>query len=106
MDGNTINKEKYEMNMNLATDVYISRVDKCSCGDTVIHLYRGADSSQQQTTRTYLLQYLKGSKQQVERLKKEQPSLYAYFEQVWQIRQCHMVPNLPAQYAFFSCLLP
>ena len=45
MDGNAINKEKYEMNMNLGTDVYISQVDKCSCGDTVIHLYRGADSS-------------------------------------------------------------
>ena len=100
MDGNTLNKEKYERNMNLATDVYINRVNECSCGDTVIHLYRGADSSEQQTTRAYLLQYLKGSKQQVEKLKKEKPNLYAYFEQVWKIRQSHSVPNLPGQYAF------
>ncbi len=101
MDGNTLNKEKYERNMNLATDVYINRVNECSCGDTLIHLYRGADSSEQQTTRAYILQYLKGSKQQVEKLKKEQPDLYAYFEQVWKVKQSHSVPNLPVQYAFF-----
>ena len=73
---------------------------------TVIQLYQGADSTKQQTTRAYLLQYLKGSKQ-VERLK-EQPNIYAYFELVWQIRQSHMVPNLPVQYAFFlvCCLDP
>ena len=86
MDGNTLNKEKYERNMNLATDVYINRVNERSCGNTVIHLYRGADPSEQQTTHAYLLQYLKGSKQQVEKLKKEKPNLYAYFEQVWKIR--------------------
>ena len=101
MDGNTLNKEKYERNTNLATDVYINRVNEYSCGDTVIYLYRGADSSEQQTTRAYLLQYLKGSKQQVEKLKKEKPNLYAYFEQVWKIRQSHSVPNLPGQYTFF-----
>ena len=28
MDGNTINKEKYERNMDLATDVYINRVNE------------------------------------------------------------------------------
>ena len=47
VDGTTINKEKYEQNMNLAIDVYyINRVNECSCGDTAIHLYQGADSSE------------------------------------------------------------
>ena len=77
MDGNTLNKEKYERNMNLATDVYINQINECSCGDKVIHLYRGADSSEQLTIRAYLLQYLKGSKQQIKELK-EKPN---YFEQ-------------------------
>ena len=39
MDGCKVNKDKYEENMNLATEVYINRVNGCPCGDTVIHLY-------------------------------------------------------------------
>ena len=74
MDGNSVDKEKYVRNMNLATDVYINRVNQCPCGGTVIHLFRGADSSEQQVTRAHLLQYLKGSKQQVQKLKKDKPS--------------------------------
>ena len=71
----------------------------------VIPSSRGADSSEQQNTRTHLLLYLKGSKQQ---LRRDQPSLYSYFESVWKIRQSHMVQNLPVQYAFFlvCCLDP
>ena len=37
MDPNTgkIDKQKYENNMQLATDVYINRVNQAPCGDTV-----------------------------------------------------------------------
>jgi len=59
-----INKEKCVENMNLATDVYINRVNKCPCGDSVIHLYHGADSHLQQDTRKYFLQYVKGTEKQ------------------------------------------
>lgn len=97
MDSSKINREKYEENMNLATEVYINRVNRCPYGDTVINLYRGADSAEGQETRKYILQYLKGSKAA---LKKDNPTLYSYCEQVWQIRKDHMIQNLPQQYAF------
>lgn len=90
-----VNKEKYKENMELATEVYINRVNGCPCGDTVIHLFKGADSSQQQENRQYILQYLKGSKK---RLKKENPAMYEYCEQVWNVRSNHMVPS---QYIFY-----
>lgn len=44
MDGTTVNREKYEKNVKLATDVYINRVNQCPCSDDVVHLYRGANS--------------------------------------------------------------
>ena len=51
-----VDKEKYTKNMDLATDVYISRTNHCPCGETTIGLYKGADSSQKQEERKYLLQ--------------------------------------------------
>ena len=56
MDSGQVDKEKYRHNMELATDVYINRVNNCPCGDTVIHMYRGADSSDEQEKRKYILQ--------------------------------------------------
>lgn len=96
-----LDRERYVNNMNLATDAYINRVNGCPCGDTVINLYRGADSSEQQEVRKCLLQYLKGTKGQKVALKREKNHLYAYFERVWHLRECHMVKDLPLQYAFF-----
>ena len=43
-DTGKVDKEKYNRNMDLATDVYISRANHCPCGETVINLYKGADS--------------------------------------------------------------
>ena len=103
MDSNTgkINKEKYEHNMELATNVYINRVNDAPCGDTVIHLYNGANSSEQQVVRKYFLQYCKGTKKQKEALKRERPELYNYFDTVWQLKERHSIKGLPPQYAFF-----
>ena len=86
--------------MNLATDVYINRVNNCRCGDSVIHLYRGADSHLQQGTRKYFLLYVKGTKKQKESLKLEKLDLYSYFDTVWQLKERHSIKNLPSQYAF------
>ena len=83
--------------MDLATDVYLSRTNHCPCSDTVINLYEGADSSQKQEERKLLLQFLKGSKQQQIVLKRQHPTLYQKFEQVWQLRKAHMVNGLPPQ---------
>lgn len=90
--------------MDLATDVYISRANHCPCGETVINLYKGADSSEKQV-RKILIQYLKGSKQQEESIKHDHPELYHYFKQVWAIREHH---SLPTQYIFHlvCCLKP
>ncbi len=77
--------------------------------ERLFHLFKGADSSEQQASRKYILQYLKGSntqKQQQQlksKLKSNMPELYTYFEQVWKIwkiRKSHMLKDLPPQYAF------
>ena len=96
-----VDQEKYSRNMDLATDVYISRTNHCPCGETVINMYKGADSSQKQEERKFLIQYLKGSKKQKELVKHEHPELYSNFEKVWALRQRHMVKNVPSQYIFF-----
>ena len=62
---------------------------------------KGADSSERQRIRPYLIQFLKGSNIQREALQAEQPSLYTYFEKVWRLRNNHMVQGLPAQYIFY-----
>ena len=56
-----IDEKKLKHNMDLATDVYLSRVDGNPCGETTIRLFKGADSSERQRIRLYLIQYLKGS---------------------------------------------
>ena len=58
--------------------------------------------------RTYLLQYLKGSKEQKETLKREQREYYDYFDMIWNLRNQHMVKDIPLQYLFFlkCCFQP
>lgn len=46
-------------NLEAAMDVYIDHVNQCPCGETVIHLFRGDDSSSFQEPRENLL---KGNK--------------------------------------------
>ena len=86
--------------MDSAIEAYISRVNHCSCGDTCIHLYRGADASNHLEVRDSLLTFLKGSKMAKESLHQEKPMLYARFQTVWNIRHRHMVKGLPSQYIF------
>ena len=96
-----IDEKKLKHNMDLAIDVYLSRVDGSPCGETTICLFKGADSSERQRIRPYLIQYLKGSNIQREALQAEQPFLYTYFEKVWTLRNNHMVQGLPAQCVFY-----
>ena len=100
-----LDQQKYARNMDLATDVYISRTDGCPCGDGVIHMFKGADSSQKQDERNKLLVFLKGSKKQKELLKNEHPATYNYFEKVWALKNCHAATNFPSQYIFLVCCL-
>ncbi len=65
----------------------MNRVNGCPCGETNIHLFKGADSTTDQENRKYILIFLKGTIAQKKALKRDKPSLYAYCEQVWQIRK-------------------
>ena len=87
-------------NMELVTSVYIDRVNNSPCGNTVIHLYRGADSSSEQKERASLTVFLKGSKASKEKLEEKEPHLFEYFKMIWDIKKRHEIPSLPQQYLF------
>ena len=54
--------------------------------------------------RKYLYSSSKVRKKEKEALKRSEPTLYSYFEEVWGIRNRHMVKDLPHPYVFM--LLP
>ena len=63
MEAGKVNEEILTQNLELAIQIYIERVDQSPCGESVIHLFRGADtSSDYQQKRDYLRIFLKGSK--------------------------------------------
>ena len=86
--------------------IYISRCDGAPCGESTIHLVKGADSSHNQELRASALVFLKGTVASKERLKKEKANNYELIEQVWEIRNRHMVKNVPSQYIFLFEVLP
>ena len=59
----------------------------CPCGDGVIQLFKGSDSTLQQSHRDKLKVFLKGSKKKKEQLKRTDPNVYRLFESVWKIRE-------------------
>ena len=87
-------------NMELATSVYIDRVNNSPCGNTVIHLYRGADSSSEQKQRECLTVFLKESKASRDKLEEKEPHLVEYFKIIWDIKKRHEIPSLPQHYLF------
>ena len=74
-------------------------------GDSVIHLYCGADSTEQQEVHVCekLLAFLKGPNYSKSALhvRDQEPTLFAHFQLIWKIRDNQMVPDLPS-YVFFS----
>ena len=68
-DTGAVDEELLQKNLNLAIAAYINRVDGCPCGDTSIHLYRGADTSEHLKLRDQLLTFLKGTRAAKEKLK-------------------------------------
>ena len=91
---------KLAHNMDLATNVYISRVNGSPCGETTIQLYKGADSSKEQERRTHLLVYLKGSRHQKHLLSISHPSYYEEFKTICELQSRHKIKDLPNQYLF------
>ena len=96
-----VDQTKLKENLNLAITAYISRVDGCPCGETNIKLVRGSNSDPVQEVNKSLLTYLKGSKKSKDALKAEMPALYQHFDEVWNVRNRHMVRDLPQPYIFF-----
>ena len=47
-----VDEAKLKQNLSDAIDVYLSRVNKWLCADTVIHLYKGTDTAEKQKLRT------------------------------------------------------
>lgn len=103
MDGGTIDMSKLQDNMDPAIEAYINRVDGCPCGDSVIRLFRGADSTEQQKIRDKLLVFLKASNASKETLCQQEPTLFAQFQLIWTIRNNHMVQGLPSYIFFLMC---
>lgn len=100
-DTGRLDKEKYTKNMEIAMDTYMERVNHFPCGDAVINLYKGADSSLLQERRKFLLNFLKGSMKEKKLLQLNEPELFCYFDKVWSLRNRHMKPYLPSKYVFF-----
>ena len=100
-----VNQDRLKENLDLATNVYINRCDGCSCGDTVIHLFRGVDSSKLQELRALLQIFLKGSQQKKKQLHDDYPEAYFFLNTVWSVRNQHIVSDLPEMYIFLSVLL-
>lgn len=103
-----IDQERLRRNIELATDIYISRAKGAPCGDTAIQLFKGADSSAKQHLQNDVLVFQKGTKEQKEQLKQRNPGRWGFFEEVWAVRNRHIVCNLPPQYVFSlrCCLAP
>ena len=51
-------------------------------------------------SRADLLVFLKWKDKEKKRLRDNKPNVYKQFESIWNVRNNHMVNNLPAQYAF------
>ena len=82
----------------LAIHIYVSRVDKCPCAETVSNLYKGACSTDLQHERVAVKTFLKGTRKEKELLKSEDSELYAKINSVWELRKVHMMSALPPQY--------
>lgn len=95
-----VDEGKLKQNLSDAIDVYISRVNKCPCADTVVHLYKGTESSEIQGLRTTVKTFLKGKPSLKKKLKEEHPKEYQRIEDVWNLRARHLVPGLPDKYVF------
>lgn len=103
-----LDMERVRRNLELATSIYIDRVNHSPCGETVLQLYKGSDSAEWQEKRQHLLVFLKGSNKKKEQLQRENPDLYAHFETVWDVKKRHEVQGLPTQYLYLlvCCFSP
>jgi len=96
MESGHINDQALKTNLQKALDVYLSHVNYCPCGDTVIQLFEGADANDFMVYREHLRTFLKGSKTFLKKiLHQEHPGLYKLLKDVWELREQHMIKGYP-----------
>ena len=87
-------------NVDIAADVYIDRVDGAPCCGTKLQLFKWGKDDTRYQRRPSLLTFLRGNAKEKKELQLSNPSLYKYFEEVWQVWKNHMNENLPENYVF------
>ena len=92
-----LDQERLQRNMGQAT---VSRCNGAPCGDARINLFKGADSAANQELRKDILIYLKGTKSEKQSLRQRKDK-WEFIDKIWQMRNRHMVSDLPAQYVLF-----
>ena len=107
-DSNGLNSEKLRENLDIATGVYIDRVNGSACCGTTLQLYKGDQNETITARRQSLLVFLKGNAKERMQLKQSNPDLFKNFENVWSVRENHMNKALPENYIFMLnlCLKP
>lgn len=96
-----IDEIQLKKNLDLAADVYISRVQGAPCGEAKVQLYKGADGPEAKkllNRRQMLLKFLSGKSAEKESLKRNHPKMYNYFQQVWKVYLSHKLPNMCNKY--------
>ena len=99
-DSNGLNSGKLRENLDIATDVYIDRVNGSACRGTTLQLYKGGQNEAITERRQSLLVFLKGKAKERMQLKESNPELFKYFENVWKVHENHMNKDLPENYMF------
>ena len=95
-----VNEQKLKENLSDAIDVYIRRVNKCSCGDTVIHLYKDTDSLANQDIRKMVKTFFLGTTDDISQLKEQHPNEYKWIESICELQKGCMISGLPSKYVF------
>ena len=106
-DACDFNEVQLRKNLDLATDVYISRVQGASCGEANIHLVKGASGVEARKLldrRTMLITFLSGKAEENKELQQKHLDDYAYFQKVWNVYNSHKRVDIPDKYFFFLSL--
>ena len=96
-----LNEDQLRRNLNLATDVYISRVHGEPSGEASIKPFKGACGEEAKNIlerRKLLNGFLSGKSTEKEILKESNPELYRYFEKVWTVFLNHRVAYFSKKY--------
>lgn len=78
-DINGVNATKLSENLDIATDVYIDRVNGAACCGTTLQLHKGGKNEDATERRESLLVFLKGKAEEKIKLKESKPELFKFF---------------------------